>query len=334
MFRTAAGVYCMSMIGLLTLLGIAAAVVIVGGTAAIMWMLARPPRLTPGRAMAMELPGEPSDVGLSGESIELTLPGGVRSPAFDIRGRNPAGPTILMYHGLLESRQASLRRAAVLAAFASRLILPDLRAHGEASRSLCHGGTLEAEDALATLEQVNGGGPLVLHGFSLGAGVALAAAARLCETDTTPRAAAAAQRWRLVGVVAEGVYRKWYPPLSRLLWHYRIPPVPFVPLLRLIHEPLRADLRRYDRVEDAKRIDVPLLMIHGEDDWLCDPKNARAVADAANDATFVTIPGAKHMDVATRDPDRYRAALAAFFQPLLQADESQSTSHARPEPTA
>ncbi|MFW5681886.1 MAG: alpha/beta hydrolase [Phycisphaeraceae bacterium] len=322
------------MTGLLTLLGIAAAVVIVGGTAAIMWMLARPPRLTPGRAMAMDLPGEPSDVGLSGASIELTLPGGVRTPAFVIEGRNPAGPTVLMYHGLLESRQASLPRAAVLADFACRLILPDLRAHGEASRSLCHGGTLEIEDALATLEQMDGEGPLVLHGFSLGAGVVLGTAAVLGDAERSPRAQAAAERWRLVGVVAEGVYRKWYPPLSRLLWHHRIPPVPFVPLLRLLHEPLRADLRRYDRAEDAKRLDVPLLMIHGEHDWLCDPQNAKAVADAASDATFVTIPGAKHMDVATRDPDRYRAALAAFFQALPESQTARPMSLAAPEPTA
>jgi uncharacterized protein len=322
------------MIGLLTLLGIAAGVVILGGTAAIMWTLARPPRLTPGRALAMDLPGEPSDVGLSGESIELTLPGGVRTPAFVIEGRKPSGPTVLMYHGLLESRQASLRRAAVLADFASTLILPDLRAHGEASRSLCHGGTLEIEDALATLEQVDGEGPLVLHGFSLGAGVALGTAARLCDGDSTPRARDAAEGWRLAGVVAEGVYRKWYPPLSRLLWHYRIPPVPFVPLLRLIQEPLRADLRRYDRAEDARRLDVPLLMIHGAEDWLCDPEIARTVADAGTDATFVTIPGAKHMDVATHDPDRYRAALAGFFETLSESESSRPISNARPEPTA
>ena len=302
------------MTGLLTLLGIAAVLVIVGGTATIMWSLARPPRLSPGRAMAMGLPSEPSEVGLRGESMRLTLPGGVSTPAFVIEGRKPGGPTILMQHGLLESRYASLPRSAVLADFASKLILPDLRAHGEASRSLCHGGTLEVEDALATLEQVEGEGPLVLHGFSLGAGVVLAAAAKLCDADPTPRARAAAGRWKLVGVVAEGVYRQWYPPLAKLLWHYRIPPVPFVPLLRLIQEPLRAELRRFDRTEDARGIDLPLLMIHGEDDWLCDPQQAGAVADAAPDAAFVTIPGAKHMDVATRDPDRYRAALAGFFQ--------------------
>ena len=322
------------MIGLLTLLAIAATLVIAVGTAAIMGSLARPPRLTPGRAMAMGLPSEPDEVGLTGESIELELPDGVTVPAFVVEGSKPDGPTILMYHGLLESRYASLPRAVVLADFASKLVLPDLRAHGEASRSLCHGGTLEIEDVLATLEQVDGEGPLVLHGFSLGAGVVLGTAAKMCASDKTPRAEAAGARSQLVGVIALGMYRRWYPPLYRLLWHYRIPPVPFVPLLRWIQEPLRPELRHFDRAEDAKRIDVPLLMVHGEDDWLCEPRHARAVADAAPNAEFLTIPGAKHMDVATRDPDRYRAAIARFFEKRPEADAASTPQPAATESPA
>lgn len=296
--------------GLLTLFAIALAIIVLGGTLVLTWLLARPPRLTAGRALALGLPTEPEDVGLAGESHTFTLADGVRVPTFIVEGRDPDGPTLLVLHGLLESRYASLARAGVLADSAARLVMPDLRGHGEASKSLCRGGAVEADDTMHLLEQIPGGGALVIHGFSLGAGVALAAAARLPHRPELAR-------WRLVGVIAEGTYRHWHVPLHTFLWSYRVPSIPFVPLLRLIHEPINPELRRFDRATDAAGMTAPLLMIHGERDTLCAPAHARAVADAAGGpVTFETMPGAGHMDVATHDPDRYRAALAGFFADL------------------
>lgn len=297
--------------GLLVLLAVAVGVVIVLGTAALSYLLARPPRLTLGRAMAMGLPTEPAEVDLTGESRTFDVTRRTRVPAFVLEGHAPDGPTVVMLHGLLESRYASLARAPVLADHAARLVLPDLRGHGESSRSLGYGGTVEVDDTLAQIEQLDAEGDLVLHGFSLGAGTAIATGARLSEAAA--RGDRELKRWRLTGVIAEGAYRYWTTPLREFLWFYRVPPWPFVPLLRLIHEPLNAGLRRYDRARDAAKLNVPLRMLHGADDWLCDVAHARAIADAADDGRLIEMPKATHMDIATADPERYRAAIADFF---------------------
>jgi fermentation-respiration switch protein FrsA (DUF1100 family) len=68
-------------------------------------------------------------------------------------------------------------------------------------------------------------------------------------------------------------------------------------------------------------------MIHGERDGLCDPAHAKEVADAAaGPVTFVTIADAGHMDVATRDPDRYRAAMAGFFRGLADRPPAEPSA--------
>lgn len=68
-----------------------------------------------------------------------------------------------------------------------------------------------------------------------------------------------------------------------------------------------------DNLGRAARLGSPLLVIHGEDDRIIPPWMGRAVADAAPDGRFISIPGAGHNTTYAVDPERYRDILWAHL---------------------
>ncbi|MBV9842801.1 MAG: alpha/beta hydrolase [Sphingomonadaceae bacterium] len=86
-----------------------------------------------------------------------------------------------------------------------------------------------------------------------------------------------------------------------------------------------------DYTEDAKRIDVPTLVIHGDDDQIV-PIDAggRAAAKIIADVRLIVYSGGNH-GIAITDPDRVNADLLAFIQEQ-PASASPETSAAEPTP--
>jgi pimeloyl-ACP methyl ester carboxylesterase len=68
-----------------------------------------------------------------------------------------------------------------------------------------------------------------------------------------------------------------------------------------------------DYTEDARRIDVPTLVIHGDDDQIV-PIDAggRRAAEIIPNARLIVYPGGNH-GIAITDPDRVNADLLAFL---------------------
>ena len=121
----------------------------------------------------------------------------------------------------------------------------------------------------------------MLFGWSLGAGVSIAAAAE-CE--------------RVVGVIAESPYRLAATPAGNVLQARSMPWRVNLPLaLRLVGS--EAEWRGFDRCDVAARLRVPLLVIHGEADVVSPIEDGRAIA-AAGRGEFVPLV-AGHNDVWT-----------------------------------
>ncbi len=137
----------------------------------------RPPRHTTGYALAHGLPADPGDLGLGFDEWSMTLPGGAALAVWEVAGRRrgPA-PTAVFVHDWGESRLESLRRIEPWPDLATRLVLYDLRGHGE-SGGTSRLGRGEERDLLALLDRL-GEGPFVLAGRGLGARIAAAAATR------------------------------------------------------------------------------------------------------------------------------------------------------------
>jgi alpha-beta hydrolase superfamily lysophospholipase len=83
-----------------------------------------------------------------------------------------------------------------------------------------------------------------------------------------------------------------------------------------------------NNLERAGRLHVPLLVIHGSDDYLAPIAMGRAIADTGRAEQFLVLEGASHSTMYERGGDRYRDALHAFLNRHLGV----TTPDERPQP--
>src|SRR5262245_51553247 len=179
------------MTGLLTLLGLAAALVLLLLTGMLVRHMRRPPRHTAGYALARGLAVDPGEHGLKFEDWVLERADGALLAVWEIRGQRsppiaPNGSTIagrrdrqgaaltaVLIHGWGHGRVDSLARVKPLLDLFDRIVIYDLRGHGDSIGSLSRLGQGEDADLLALLERL-GDGHFVLIGHSMGAVIAIA----------------------------------------------------------------------------------------------------------------------------------------------------------------
>jgi pimeloyl-ACP methyl ester carboxylesterase len=266
------------------------------------WTLRRPPRRTTAWAVARSVPADPSQLvppAVFTEWSFATAHGGP-FPVWDITGRDPAGPVVIVTHGWGESRVLALPRAAGLLGAARRVIAWDLPGHGD-SPGLCGLGVTEVAVLLALIDHVTGPGrdepPLVLFGSSLGAGVSIAAAAERPES--------------IAGIIAEAPYRVPITPARNVLRAAGLPcrltlgPALGMLGLRLgrgVSWFLDRSAGGFDRATIVARVRAPILILHGTLDEVCPVEDGRAIALAAPRGRLLEIPGAGHTNLWTQEP--------------------------------
>ena len=300
--------------GLFVLFAVAAVIVCAVVSGVLVYAMLNPPRKTFAVAVAKGGATDPADLGWSAEPITFSLTGGSSSPGWIIDGLEPSGPTILVVHGFGDSRFGALTWTPLLIPLARRVVVFDLRGHGDSEARYCQQGGVETVDLIGVLDQLNGSsepadGQVVLFGYSMGAVIAIAAAAAAPD--------------RVAAVVAEGVYRHWQEPVRRLMRSKRLPVQPFLAIAGGV---LRLAIRGqsdFDRVEHASRLRCPLLVLHGADDRLCPLESARAIAAAAPNGRLEVFEGGGHLDLATVDSDRYTQVLGKLLAGVCQAGFSQ-----------
>jgi pimeloyl-ACP methyl ester carboxylesterase len=292
--------------GIVILLLIALACIIALGTAAILASMRYPPRKSYGVAVARGLPTSPADVGLPDyRETTFNFHDHTRTPVWDIAADGPADTAIIITHGFSDSRYGALTWASLFRAAAGRIIIYDLRAHGESTAT--HGGYtgLERDDLIELVRGLDLPRRVVLFGYSMGAVISISAAGLLDG--------------RVTGVIADGPYRK---PMEPVIGHMRESRYPPYPMVWLVEAHLNFWWHRYrpfDRVEQAKRLPCPLLVLHGTDDPICRLASARAIVDVVADAQLVEFEGGGHLDLAQRDRQRYIDAVESFIKRLPQS---------------
>lgn len=274
--------------------------------------LTRPPRRTYSWAVAKGLPGEPGELTRPRrfERFEFSRDG-TTLVGWTIEGDAPRGPVVVLTHGWADSKVGALGRVEAVVPLASRVIAWDLRGHGESGGTSTL-GLRERDDLLALVETLEEGTPIVLFGWSLGAGVSIAAAAESA---------------RVVGVIAESPYRLAATPAANVLEARTMPWRVNLPLaLRLVGS--AAEWRGFDRCEIAARLRVPLLVIHGEADVVSPIADGRAIA-AAGRGEFVPLE-AGHNDVWTGESrQKSEEAVGAFVRRVCGADSGGGPTLAR-----
>jgi len=298
------------MAGLFLLLAIGFAVYAAFLVVSTLLTLQYPPRRTYAWAVSRKLPGDPGEMTppLDFQRFEFSSRGR-KLIAWDIKGLRSDGPLVVLTHGWSDSKVGAISRVHALAPLASRLIAWDLPGHGE-SDGACELGFREAEDLLQLLDSVEShrDSPIVLMGWSLGAGVSLVAAAK----------------FRLAGVILEAPYRFAQTPAMNVMrargspWRLNLPAALW--LVRKRAGIKHHDWRAFDRAERAKAVQCPILVMHGSDDMICPGADASVIAAAAPQAKLVEIAGARHNDMWTKEACREQAtrAAAAFVRSLDQ----------------
>lgn len=185
---------------------------------------------------------------------------------------------IVYLHGIADNRQSG---SGIIDRFVRRgfdVVSYDSRAHGSSGGEACTYGVLEKIDLSRVLDRLRQA-PVVVIGTSLGGAVALQAAA----DDSRIAAVVAAETFSdLRTVVAERA--------------------PFFFTRRAVASALERagrdghfDVDAASPVAAAKRIQIPVLLIHGADDSETPPDHSRRIFTAlSGPKRLVIIPGAKH----------------------------------------
>lgn len=304
------------LLGLSAILGLGLGAYVTATVGRTMHVLMHPPRRTYASAVSRARPGDPSEIPPPAGPLEFERwtfrSRGRDLPAWDVRGARPRGPVVVMSHGWGDSRLGGLSRVGHVARLASRVVMWDMPGHGEAP-GVCSLGTREVEDLLALIAHVREPNvEMILHGWSLGAGVSIAAAARGVGERTA----------RIAGVIAESPYRHAPTPARNVLRERRLPhgwnvTAAFWLLgLDLGIGPRWKGRGGFDRANLAARLTCPLLVLHGDQDAVSPIEDGEAIARQARDGTIARIEGGGHVGLWS-DPEhgpRCAASVGAFIE--------------------
>jgi pimeloyl-ACP methyl ester carboxylesterase len=150
-------------------------------------------------------------------------------------------------------------------------------------------GTADVDALRALIERV-GDERIALFGWSAGAGTSVAAAAGSA---------------RIVGVIAEAPYRLPWTPARNVLVRMQMPwrvvgPLAFATLgVRFGVGPMWKGRGGFDRAAHAKKVDCPLLVLHGSDDEVCPLADGREIAQSAPRGEIAVVDGGHHNDLWT-----------------------------------
>ncbi len=309
------------LVGLAILLLIALGVLVALVVAMLVYGATHPPRHTAGYAVANGMACDPAELQLPFESWTLDRPDGVRLPVWEVttkKARRHEGTearreegnlTAVFCHGWGQSRIDMLGGIELWLDLCDRIVLYDLRGHGEATGGPSRLGCNEDDDLIALLERL-GQERLVLVGRSMGAVIALAAAARQ-----------ASARDRILGVVAYAPYTYFHMTLRRRLRRDGVPARPITDLAVLLWR-LRG-LRQRNTSDDAQHLRCPLLVIHGSHDPITPVSQGRQIAAEAPDAQFHLVEGADHSHAELTEGESHDELVRAFVGGIVRTADDE-----------
>jgi pimeloyl-ACP methyl ester carboxylesterase len=186
---------------------------------------------------------------------------------------------LLVYlHGIADNRSGAAGLVQRFGARGFEVVAYDSRRHGQSEGDACTYGFLEKADLRRVLDQLDPG-PIVLVGTSLGAAVALQAAAE----DERISAVVAAETFSDLRTVAAERAPFFFPSGA------------IARAFELAEREGRFEVDAVSPLRAAAKINAPVLLIHGEADVDTPPDHSRrAFAALRGQKRLMIVPGAGH----------------------------------------
>lgn len=256
-------------------------------------------------------------------------------PRFEHVSDMGQGPVVVMLHALLLDHTMFDGQTSAIAGHGYRVITPSYAGHGKSPR-VQGPPTVEAmaDQVFGLLDRLGIDEPVVLGGLSMGGYVTFAAWERyrsrirsvlLLDTRAVPDTPEeAANRHRACDLIqqAGSVGPLAATMLPRLLGKTTVGHRPEVwrQVARILDttdvhaacDALRALAARPDRREMLADIDVPSLVLVGEEDQVSTPAEMRAMAAALPRSSFEVIAGAGHL-ASVEAPEKVNQAILRFL---------------------
>jgi pimeloyl-ACP methyl ester carboxylesterase len=214
--------------------------------------------------------------------VEVAFPGdGVELRGWLFPARPPVKGTVIFLHGRNQNRDAGIVVARRLVPLGYDVLAYDSRAHGASEGKYSTFGFYEKHDVSRAIDFL-GADRVVLAGVSLGSAVAIQAAA---------------EDPRVVGVVAVSSFSSMEEIVRE-----RIPRVvgdgQVQGALREVEQRSGMRVKDADSVAAARRVSVPVLLLHGDRDAFTPLVHTQQIyAALQGEREIVQVPGARHADV-------------------------------------
>jgi alpha-beta hydrolase superfamily lysophospholipase len=249
-------------------------------------------------------------------SVSIVARDGVRLRGWRRGPEDPSGPCriALIVHGLAEASPSMQSRAEALVHGGWTVLLPDLRTFGQSEGDRASFGAREADDLKGWIDLMLAefpGAPVVVWGRSMGAAVALRAAA---------------EENRIAAVVMEAPYADLREALAARLDRLKFPGAARLSGL-VLWQAARLAGDRLDRprpIDLASRFHRPVLILQGEEDTVTPVPAIRRLADAFpgdHRPEVASIAGAEHGEVFDRGGPGLIDQILGFLDRALDRSE-------------
>ena len=225
----------------------------------------------------------------------------------------PGAPMELMFHGYRGNAQRDLPGGVQRCFECGRsAFIVDQRCSGRSQGRTITFGVKERKDCLAWIDfLISHFGPdvkIILTGISMGAATVVMAGGE----ELPPN---------VIGILADCGYSSQKEIMLKIAGEMGLPSRLCYPFIRLSARLFGGfDLEETSPLEALKRVKVPVIFFHGEDDGFVPCYMSRAMYDACpGKKDIYTVPGADHGLAYPVDMDGYVARANAFFGPEASA---------------
>jgi len=239
---------------------------------------------------------QPSQLGMDFSELRIVAEDGVRTQAWWLPSAVDgafSGCTVVTFHGNGGTMADRLDWLQLIVAEGASVLATEYRGYGDSegtpSEQACR---LDARAALGEARRLAGeaGGPLLLHGRSLGGAVAIALAAE--ES--------------IDGLIAESTFTRVREMASRT-------GIPFA--ARLV-------AYEFDSLSCLQKVTAPVFLVHGTSDTLIPFSMGEALRDALRErdvpVTFLAVPGGEHNSTWQSAGERYWEELRRWRQETVR----------------